>query len=496
MPELKHHFRAGKMNKDLDERLVPDGEYRDALNVEVASSDGAHVGTIQNILGNTQKSFVSQVGQKCVGSIAHGKSDFIIWFIEGGVISGEGRDYIVQYIPGSNTVKPILVDNYQCRRVTSSQISTTALNVVSPGTVRIGMVVQAYTGAGVAYYPGNVTVTNISGNVITTSAAPTINLPSGTNVTFKAERVLKFTGQPITAINIIDGLLFWTDGTNEPKKIHIKRAALGTPDILHHSKHYVQDSPATTILSSPRLYIRERDITVIKQNPKYAPVLSMSNTKRENLNGGDIVIEGTINRSFIYSSGPSSGDQFPPGTAVTIEFVDSDPDFAPGDVLVLESADDNNDGRPDHTVRLAIVSYSGGDLFQTTLLSITNEVGASNLQWLAKLEQEKPLFEFKFPRFGYRYKYEDGEYSAFSPWSEIAFLPDSFDYNPNQGYNLGMRNQLRSLIIKEFNKDWATTAQRTPDGVVEIDVLYKESTNNNVYTVQTIRKKGKKNLAD
>ena len=30
MPEIKHHFRAGKMNKDLDERLVPNEENRDA----------------------------------------------------------------------------------------------------------------------------------------------------------------------------------------------------------------------------------------------------------------------------------------------------------------------------------------------------------------------------------------------------------------------------------------------------------------------------------
>ena len=495
MPELKHHFRAGKMNKDLDERLVPDGEYRDALNVEVASSDGAHVGTIQNVLGNTQKSFVSQIGQKCVGSIAHGKSDFIIWFIEGGVISGEGRDYIVQYIPGSNTVKPILVDNYQCRRVTSSQISTTALNVVSPGTVRIGMVVQAYTGAGVAYYPGNVTVTNISGNVITTSAAPTINLPSGTNVTFKAERVLKFTGQPITAINIIDGLLFWTDGTNEPKKIHIKRAALGTPDILHHSKHYVQDSPATTILSSPRLYIRERDITVIKQNPKYAPILNMSNTKRQNLNGGNIVIESITTMDFI----DGSGELMDVGTVLNVLFQGETPDFTTGDVLILESLDDNNDGKPDHSIRLEVLSQNSGpnsNSFSCEILSRSEEITIDYTAWTATLEQEKPLFEFKFPRFGYRYKYEDGEYSAFSPWSKIAFLPSEFDYNPNKGYNLGMRNQLRSLIIKEFNKDWTTANQRTPDGVIEIDILYKESTNNNVYTVQTLKKKGKKNLPD
>ena len=35
MPEIKHTFQGGGMNKDLDERLVPNGQYRDALNVQV-----------------------------------------------------------------------------------------------------------------------------------------------------------------------------------------------------------------------------------------------------------------------------------------------------------------------------------------------------------------------------------------------------------------------------------------------------------------------------
>ena len=495
MPELKHHFRAGKMNKDLDERLVPDGEYRDALNIEVASSDASDVGAVQNTLGNTQKSFISQVGQKCVGSIANGKGDFIIWFIQGGIISSEGRDYIVQYIPGSNTVKPILVDNYQAARATSSQISTTSLNVVSPGTVRPGMTVQAYTGAGVAYYADGVTVVSISGNVITTSAAPNINVPSGTQVIFKADRVLKFTGQQITGINIIDGLLFWTDGVNEPKKIHIKRSALGTPDILNHSLHYVQDAPATTLPNNVRRYVRERDITVIKENPKYAPKLDMSVTKRQNLNGGNIVIESITNMDFV----DGSGEVEDVGTILNVTFNGETPDFMTGDVLLLESIDENNDGKPDHTVRLEVLSQSGGvnsNTFSCEILSRSEQITSNYTSWTATLEQEKPLFEFKFPRFGYRYKYEDGEYSAFSPWSEIAFLPDNFDYNPNKGYNLGMKNNLRSLIIKEFNKDWNTVNQRTPDAVIEIDILYKESTNNNVYTVKTIKKKSKKNLPD
>ena len=49
MAELIRTFTSGKMNKDLDERLVPNGEYRDALNLELASSDSSQVGTFQNI---------------------------------------------------------------------------------------------------------------------------------------------------------------------------------------------------------------------------------------------------------------------------------------------------------------------------------------------------------------------------------------------------------------------------------------------------------------
>ena len=53
MGELKHGFGAAKMNKDADERTVPNGEYRDALNIQVDTSESGEVGTIQNILGNS-----------------------------------------------------------------------------------------------------------------------------------------------------------------------------------------------------------------------------------------------------------------------------------------------------------------------------------------------------------------------------------------------------------------------------------------------------------
>ncbi len=52
MAEAKNNFLKSKMNKDLDDRLVPKGEYRNAKNLSVAKSEGQDVGALQNILGN------------------------------------------------------------------------------------------------------------------------------------------------------------------------------------------------------------------------------------------------------------------------------------------------------------------------------------------------------------------------------------------------------------------------------------------------------------
>ena len=50
--EIKNTFLKAKMNKDLDDRVIPNGEYRDALNVSVGKSEADNVGSLENILGN------------------------------------------------------------------------------------------------------------------------------------------------------------------------------------------------------------------------------------------------------------------------------------------------------------------------------------------------------------------------------------------------------------------------------------------------------------
>ncbi len=53
MAEDKKTFLQGKMNQDIDDRILPNGEYRSAQNIQVTTSEGSDVGSIQNIPGNS-----------------------------------------------------------------------------------------------------------------------------------------------------------------------------------------------------------------------------------------------------------------------------------------------------------------------------------------------------------------------------------------------------------------------------------------------------------
>ena len=106
--------------------------------------------------------------------------------------------------------------------------------------------------------------------------------------------------------------------------------------------------------------------------------------------------------------------------------------------------------------------------------------GQTNLNYAIDLYQEEAdrLFEHKFIRFAYRYKYLDGEVSPMSPFSNVVFNPGSFDYHPKKGYNLGMVNNLKQIVIKDYSKN-------LPKDVVAVDLLYKEENSPNIYIVDS-----------
>ena len=84
-----------------------------------------------------------------------------------------------------------------------------------------------------------------------------------------------------------------------------------------------------------------------------------------------------------------------------------------------------------------------------------------------------------FISFAYRYKYRDGEYSALSQFSDIAFSTDVFYIKDSNMVNDGMTNQYNSVKVS-FNTG--------PENVVGIDVVYKESDSNFIYVAKKIDK--------
>ena len=61
MAEIKNAFIKSRMNKDLDARLVPSGEYRDAMNISISQSEGGDVGAVENVKGNELKTLVQSL---------------------------------------------------------------------------------------------------------------------------------------------------------------------------------------------------------------------------------------------------------------------------------------------------------------------------------------------------------------------------------------------------------------------------------------------------
>jgi len=74
MAKVQNTFIKSKMNKDLDARLLPEGEYRDARNAQISKSESAQVGNLENTLGNVSVSnyfdLTGVLDIICIGSFA------------------------------------------------------------------------------------------------------------------------------------------------------------------------------------------------------------------------------------------------------------------------------------------------------------------------------------------------------------------------------------------------------------------------------------------
>ena len=293
MPIVTTNFILGRMNKSVDERLLPPGEYIDALNVRLGSTETTEIGAVENSKGNSQLTTLRYNNTAlssqsvCIGAYEDGVRETIYWFIhdKANPVSSSGiLDMVVSY----NTTNQLI-----------------SYHVVS-------------------------------------------------------ETVLNFDpAYLITGINLIDGLLFWTDDTNPPRYINVKR-------------NY--PLPVSNVDQ-----IEEEDINVIVKIPGF---------------------EKTVNSNI-------------PLPVPTIKLIN-----IPG---------------------------------------------------------EENYIENRFLCFAYRYRYEDGQYSATSLFSLPAFAAKPFDFDTKNYNNAGMQNLYNGVKV-----DFSTGSKR----VKEIDLLFKDTASNSINVIE------------
>ena len=370
-----------------------------------------------------------------------------------------------------------------------------------------------------------------------------LDLSSGySHLFFYGPRTLNFNhNQYITAVNIVDDMLFWTDGKTEPKKINIPLSIQGTTNSgadLTASKHTRLINPDQNIFYNNNKLARERHLTVIRKAPKNKLTMELYSGRKPELNySGVLQISAETNQ---YESSLWAQRSTVSGAAINpYEYDFSSFTTEEGSNLLKIQVDTDLNGNSQFDVdtweigsTVVLKAYQNGVQPVTPITDYdikgtivewpwTNSSGTtedvnsftSNSTWGVKVaikidsmpgvtptatsggvlkyvidlwEESEKLFEFKFPRFSYRYKYIDGEYSTFAPFTDVAFSPGSFDYHPRKGYNLGMSNNLESLTLRNFiNEDM-------PSDVVEIDILYKEDKTPDVFVVETFNRNQEK----
>ena len=221
--KLTNTFVGGKMNMDIDERLIPKNQYVYAYNIEVTNPDDtSDAGVLRNCVGNMvpvnkfgynldiKDTYGNALdGARCIGAVAVNEINALF-----AIITSVNEDLIIKYtdypdIPNPNNGVYGVVGNLQyilrAPKTGASYLSTRQLNLDS---------------------------------------------------TFL-----------VTGINYLNGFLMWTDNLNPPRLIN-------TTSFLQYDGLKILPAAGSTTTPVPWM---EEDINVIVKPPVSPPVLTLSN---------------------------------------------------------------------------------------------------------------------------------------------------------------------------------------------------------------------------
>jgi len=184
MPEAKNTFIQSKMNKDMDGRILPNGQYRDGENVQISKSEGDDVGALEVVLGNV---LLTDFG-----------------------LDDPNLEAIGKYFDDSTNTVFLFLTNY-------SDSSTNQLDNDCIAAEGVYCAIVSYN------VQTNVSSILVEGNFLNFSKT-----------------------HPVLGVSLLENLLFFTDNRNQPRKIDITLATPGyyvNEDQISVAKYYPYTAP-------------------------------------------------------------------------------------------------------------------------------------------------------------------------------------------------------------------------------------------------------------
>eukprot|EP01043_Picozoa_sp_COSAG02_P021203 COSAG02_NODE_1072_length_14788_cov_4.813125_5_plen_1398_part_00 len=423
MAKIVNTFVKGKLNKDLDARLVPNGEYRDAKNIQVSKSEGPDVGELENVLGNEEVfNFQSDIGLvgtdvRCIGYLTDESTSNIYLFL-------------TQYADPNPDQLNYSLSNKSC---------IVRYNTQDP--VVIGT------------------------NPIKLVEGPFLNF-STTN--------------PIYGVNLLEGLLYWTDNRNQPRVINVDRAE------AEGLTYYTTEDQISVAKYNPWQPINLFQESVLSPGDYETTMKDVTSLFLPN--GGSVLCNGTFNGGANPNVDNAQGVW--PSTNDKVYYED-----ATGDII-------------DTGAIVGIADAAAQTIFTSPTLSSaladgTKLIFQPNPYYDKNFAGDPSYLENLFVRFSYRYRYEDNEYSLMAPFTQIAFIPKQdgyFMYIKQDIPRISQDDQsdaYRSTVVQFvenkvdaikliFNLPYSGDTLRDELKIKEMEILIKESDGIAIRIIDTV----------
>ena len=445
MAEVRNVFIKSKMNKDLDERLLPSGEYREGRNISISKSEGPDEGVVENILGNIKYSnfnFASKT--EIIGTYVDTDKDRIYIFATNFLDSSQDQ---LSNFPVDDVPHPA--------------------GGVIPGS-------KCY----IAYIQGP----------FNNSTSPAFSiLIEGSFLNFSKTH-------PMLGVDLLEDLLFFTDNRNQPRKINVETA-------ISDSTYYFNEdhiSVAKFAPFSPISFLNSSNENTMQDNiseflPSHSTsVVNALSSSTVNLQFANIDIAISPVTRFININKPELG--YFKLTNIDASQKNLTFEYPIGSGITGVNAVTEADLAADRYIESGTASFEAGDVIQFEQI---------NPYYNANFDGDDEYLKNKFVIFSYRFKYDDGEYSLMAPFTQSLFIPKNFGYFLDSGYSgetqrnekdtadsgivKFMENQVTSATLKidlppRYNIDVASPTAGSLQSnffndfkVTEIQILAKES---------------------